>query len=247
MSYCVNCGVKLDENLVKCPLCNVIVINPALVDPKLIIGAKTNGNNGDVENETFPQKSGKVEEVNRQDLGLLFSIILGGIAVSALFLNLFVFREVWWSLLIIGVCVILFFIALPAFILTKTPLYIRLIINAASAGLYLYFISLITPTSEWFVGLALPLLALFTTVIIVLVWLVRFFKPSLFMKALYLITALAILCVGIEILINLYAGNDFRLMWSALILTVCVVIDAGLITVLSRRRLRDDLRKRLHF
>jgi len=247
MSYCVNCGVKLDENLVKCPLCNVIVINPALVDPKLIIGAKVNGNNGDGENETFPQKSGKVEVANRRDFGLLFSIILGGIAVSALLLNLLVFREGWWSLLIIGICVILFFIALPAFILTKTPIYIRLLINAASAGLYLYFISLITPDTEWFIGLALPLLALFTTIIIILVWLIRFFKPTFFTKALYFITALAILCVGIEIFINFYEGKNFSLMWSAIVLTVCVVIDAGLITVLSRRRLRDDLRKRLHF
>ena len=28
MSYCVNCGVKLDDALIKCPLCNTPVINP---------------------------------------------------------------------------------------------------------------------------------------------------------------------------------------------------------------------------
>ena len=28
MSYCVNCGVKLEESLNKCPLCNTPVINP---------------------------------------------------------------------------------------------------------------------------------------------------------------------------------------------------------------------------
>ena len=28
MSYCVNCGVKLDPSLVRCPLCNTPVINP---------------------------------------------------------------------------------------------------------------------------------------------------------------------------------------------------------------------------
>lgn len=28
MSYCVNCGVKLDPSLKYCPLCNTPVINP---------------------------------------------------------------------------------------------------------------------------------------------------------------------------------------------------------------------------
>ena len=27
MSYCVNCGVKLDPSLERCPLCNTPVIN----------------------------------------------------------------------------------------------------------------------------------------------------------------------------------------------------------------------------
>ena len=32
MSYCVNCGVKLEESLVRCPLCNTPVMNPNLLD-----------------------------------------------------------------------------------------------------------------------------------------------------------------------------------------------------------------------
>ena len=31
MSYCVNCGVKLEESLTKCPLCNTPVINPNIL------------------------------------------------------------------------------------------------------------------------------------------------------------------------------------------------------------------------
>ena len=249
MSYCVNCGVQLDDALVKCPLCNVVVLNPNLIEPtlllKLIRGcACDNGNN---EANTFPSKTGKVEEVKKQDVGLLLSIILGGISFSSLLLNLLIFRETWWSLLIIGICVILFFIMLPAFILTKTPIYIRLLANATTIGLYFYFISLITPNAEWFVGLALPLVALATVIILVIVWLVRFLKTTFFSTALIIITALAFFCVGIELLIKRYNGSDLTLMWSALVLTGCAVIDAGLITVLSRRRLRDDLRKRLHF
>ncbi len=28
MAYCVNCGVKLEETLTKCPLCNTPVYHP---------------------------------------------------------------------------------------------------------------------------------------------------------------------------------------------------------------------------
>ena len=34
MSYCVNCGVKLDPSLKRCPLCNTPVINPTLMNPQ---------------------------------------------------------------------------------------------------------------------------------------------------------------------------------------------------------------------
>ncbi|MCL2254109.1 MAG: DUF6320 domain-containing protein [Lachnospiraceae bacterium] len=236
MSYCVNCGVKLDKELTGCPLCNTKIINPALSKSE-----------HSTDSETFPHKTGQVEVVLKRDLGLLISIILGGIAISALFLNIFIFREGWWSLLIIGVCVIFFFIALPAFILTKTPIYVSLVFNALAVALYLYFISFLTADTGWLTGLALPILVFLTVIILIVVFLIKAFKPAFLTTALYLITAIGAVCVGLELLIGRYSGKEFTFLWSAIVLTVCAVIDAGLITVLSRRRLRVAIQKRLHF
>jgi hypothetical protein len=240
MSYCVNCGVELGKALPKCPLCSTIVINPATINLKSADSLSES-------EQIFPQNAGKVDIANKRDLGLLISIILGGIAIAALLLNLFVFADGWWSLLIIGFCVILFFLTLPAFILRKTPVYISLLFDAGAVALYLFFISLITPSAVWFTGLALPILGLVSLIILVLVWLIRTFKSSMLRVALYIITAIALLCVGLELLIDRYLGGDPALLWSAIVLTACAVIDAGLITVLSRRRLRDAVQKRLHF
>lgn len=247
MSYCVNCGVKLDQELNNCPLCNTIVINPAIIDLKTVLGATSPESIPPDISTTFPQKSGQVEDVVRRDLGLLITIILGGIAISALLLNIFVFRDGWWSLLIIGFCVILFFLALPAFILTKTPIYVSIVFDALGVALYLYFISLITTDSAWLYGIAFPVLTLLTFILLILVFLIRSFKSTLLKIALYIITAIAVLCIGLEIIIDIYNGSEVSLMWSAIIFTVCAVIDAGLITVLSRRRLRVAVQKRLHF
>ncbi len=238
MSYCVNCGVELDRSLSRCPLCSTAVINPAALPGK-----------SQTENSTapFPEKKGQVEEINRHDLGLLISIVLGGTAFSSLMLNLFVIRGSWWSLLIIGACVILFFLLFPALIYTKTPIYVSLLFDGLSTVLYLYFISFITVSKAWFYGLAVPIVVLVMVLVLIFVWLLRSFKVTMLTTGLYFFTETALLCVGLELLIDRYLGLDFRIFWSAIVFTVCAVIDSALITVLSRRRLRDAVRKRLHF
>ena len=65
--------------------------------------------------------------------------------------------------------------------------------------------------------------------------------------ALYFFFETGLLCVGIELLIRHYLGAPLRLVWSAVVLTVCGVIVMVLLTTLSRRRLRDAVRRRLHF
>ena len=234
MSYCVNCGVELDHSIAHCPMCNTPVINPNELQ-KL------------EKAQTFPQESGQVEEVRKHDLGLLISIVLGAIAVSALLINLFVFPGTLWSLLVIGACVILFFLVFPAFIYTKTPIYLSILFDGLSVVLYLYFISLITTSKAWFPGLALPIVGLVTLLLLIFVWLVRTFKVRILTTSFYLFTEIAILCVGLELLIDRFLQKPLHLFWSAVVLMVCAVIDSALITVLSRRRLRDAVRRRLHF
>lgn len=238
MSYCVNCGVELDRSLIRCPLCNTPVINPSAPPGKF----RTENNS-----DTFPEKQGQVEEINRHDLGLLISIVLGGTAFSSLMLNLFVIRGNWWSLLIIGACVVLFFLVFPALIYTKTPIYVSLLFDGLSTALYLYFISFITVSKAWFYGLALPIVGLVTVLVLLFVWLLKTLKVTMLTTGLYFFTEIAIFCVGLELLIDRFQGIELKIFWSAIVLTVCAVIDSALITVLSRRRLRDAVRKRLHF
>ena len=53
MAYCVNCGVKLEETLSKCPLCNTPVY------PKEMFVA-------DEKAPPYPQERGTVEKVRRR-------------------------------------------------------------------------------------------------------------------------------------------------------------------------------------
>lgn len=67
------------------------------------------------------------------------------------------------------------------------------------------------------------------------------------MKALYFFAEAALLCAGIELLIRRYLLLPLRLTWSAVVCSVCGVIVISLITILSRARLRNAVRRRMHF
>lgn len=234
MSYCVNCGVELEPSLTECPLCNTPVINPKeLYQTKKL--------------SPYPKARGQVDVVKRKDLAILTCTVLTATSLSCLLLNLFVFSKSPWSLFIIGACLVLFVLAFPAMIYTKLPIYISLLFDGVAVGFYLYMITFNTASERWFVGLALPIVALATILVEIFALLLRSFPVSFLTTALYFFAETAFFCIGLELLIDHYLDAPLKLVWSAIVLTVCSVIEVVLLTVLSRRRLRDAVRRRLHF
>lgn len=234
MSYCVNCGVELDTSLSSCPLCHTPVINPQ--ELKRIPSRSP-----------FPREKGAVELVKRNDIGLLITTVLSATAISCGLLNLFVFTNNRWSLLVIGVCLLLFVLAIPAVIYTKLPIYLSLLLDGIAVGLYLYMITYLTPSERWFWQLAIPIITLVTILVEIFTFLVRTMPVSIIATSLYLFAEAAILCVGIELFIDRFYEEPLLLSWSAVVLTACSIIVVALVTILSKRRLRDAVRRRLHF
>ena len=144
---------------------------------------------------------------------------------------------------VIGICIILWVVAIPVFIYTKLPIYVSLLFDGLSIGLYEYLITFNTPSSRWFYQLALPI----TAVAILLAALCRKVSSSFLASALYVFSEIAVLCISIELLIRRFLSRPFLLTWSAVVLTACAIIIVALITMLSRKRLRGAVRRRLHF
>lgn len=234
MSYCVNCGVELEPSLGKCPLCNTPVINPAKLEAV-------------TKSSPYPKESGQVDVVKRKDLAILTSIVLTATSLCCFLLNIFVFSQGPWSLFIIGACLLLFVVLIPVLLYTRLPIYISLLFDGIATGLYLYMITFNTSSDRWFHELALPIILLVTILVEIFALLIRSFPVFYITTALYFFAETAVLCVGIELLIDHYTNVPLKLMWSAIVLTVCSVIVVALITVLSRSRLRDEARRRLHF
>uniref|UniRef100_UPI0040578669 DUF6320 domain-containing protein n=1 Tax=Acetatifactor sp. TaxID=1872090 RepID=UPI0040578669 len=234
MSYCVNCGVELHATAKACPLCNTPVYNP-----------------GEIKKEAqptpYPTEKGQVEKVKRKDLGILLTTVIVATAVTCGLLNVLVFTANRWSLAVIGVCVILWVIMIPVVIYTKQSIYVSLFYDGIAVGVYLYLLTFMVDSEEWFWGLGLPIVVLVTILVEAFTFSVRKLPKSILTISLYFFTVLALLCTGIELLIDSYLGHEMALGWSAVVLVICVVIGIALITMLSLRRLRNAVRRRLHF
>lgn len=234
MSYCVNCGVELDGSLQKCPLCDTPVLNPKA--PPF-----------DKVNSPFPKNVGMVEEVKRKDLAILVSVALCSIAATCGMLNWLVFDGYAWSLAIIGACVLIWVMLIPVLIYRRQSVFISLFYNGAATVLYLYLLTFLVGSNVWFIRLGLPLVVFVTIVCEIWAFCYKKLPRSFLTGALYFFTGVGVLCAGLEILIDNYLAGPISIDWSAIVVTICVIVDIVIITTLSMKRLRNAVRKRLHF
>lgn len=234
MSYCVNCGVKLDEALLKCPLCNTPVINPNELKKAEV-------------SSPFSMEKGETEKVKSKDVIVLTTVFLATTAICCMLLNLLVFSKTLWSLPIIGLCTFIWIVVIPSIAFEKMPIYIYLLIDGFAMAGYLYMLSFMTSNKAWLTKLALPITALATVLILTFTLLMKNISSSILSLALYFYILVPILCIGIELLICHYYNTPLHITWSAIVLVPCLIVAIVLITILSRKRLRKAVRRRLHF
>lgn len=234
MSYCVKCGVELEQSILACPLCNTPVINPFELKK---VGKPT----------PFPLEKGQVEMVKRKDVGILLSTVLIATSLSCGLLNLFALKSSPWSLVVIGLCLLIWVFFIPAVIYTKLSIYTTLFLDGIMVISYLWMLTFLTHENHWFYGFGIPLVLLITLLLEILAFLLKHIPSSILKTALYVFCELAVLCIGIELLFCYYSKSGLRITWSAVVLTVCSIIVVALITILTTKRLRNAVRRRLHF
>ncbi len=234
MSYCVNCGVKLEDTLQRCPLCNTPVINPSELKKAGLI-------------PPFPVERGETENVKSKDGAILLTVAFATTSICCALLNYLVFNQNLWSIPIIGLCAFFWVVFFPIILFRQLPIYAFIIMDGFALAGYLYMISFMTDSNVWLTDLALPITTLLTALIIIFTFLVRNVSSSILAIALYLYILSPIFCIGIELLICLFRNRPLHIVWSAIVLAPCTVVSIILITVLSRKRLREAVRKRLHF
>lgn len=237
MSYCVNCGVKLEQSLEACPLCHTPVINP------------NEFNTTDFSNSSSPFATvkGEVEPMKKYDIGLWLTLVFGSTALACGILNLFVFDHNYWSIPVIGACIIMWLFFCPRMFLPQIPITLNLLVSAISVIFYQLAITLMTKHDRWFFEIALPITLVLMGLVALSGICYRFVASSLMATVLYFFMDVGILSVVIEYFVDNFLRQEFHIFWSAIVFSVCAVISVALIAILSMKRLREHVRKRFHF
>lgn len=246
MPYCVNCGVKLEETLERCPLCNTPVIDPSqLSEDGLQRLSKLRKKSTAI--PPFAPERGEAEKVKSKDGAIILTVTFATTALCCALLNYLVFNSYLWSIPIIGLCAFFWVIFFPIILFRNLPVYAFITMDGFALAGYLYMISFMTTDRIWLTQLALPITALITIQILIFTFLIRRISSSILSVTLYAYILIPLLCIGIELLICRFRSQPLHIVWSAIVTAPCAVVSIILITILSKKRLREAVRRRLHF
>lgn len=238
MAYCVHCGVKLDESISRCPLCQTLVIDPDEFDIKDLKPKAS---------APFPSTRGEIEESGKLDFTILLSVALSATAITTFVLNWFIYDESWWSLYIIGICAVLWVLIFPPITFEKLSVFSCLLLDYVSITLFLFLISTQSTINDWFFPIALPISTSLFILVCLVIYLMTHVKVSFLSTALYIILSIAIQAGVIEVSIDRYLYGKVSLSWAAVVIAVSLIISITFATILSNKKLRSRFRRRFHF
>jgi Family of unknown function (DUF6320) len=223
MSYCINCGVELDEDLTSCPLCGFTI-------GELKISETSDPS------EHYPSDIILLhkKETRRHIWELSGIISFSGIVVCTI-VDLVIRKSLSWSLFadnsILGswICLTLILLAFKKYFLIISGLLITILTM-------LFLFDLISPPVNWFYGIGLPVtIALFVAVsIIVLLWNVAQFRGFNILAIAFFV--LSGFCIVSEVFIDKYISSTVDIQWSAIVAVSILPIALVLLFVHYRMK-----------
>jgi hypothetical protein len=223
MSYCINCGVELDEDITSCPLCGFTI---GKEDKKI----------SDDRSEHFPSDIILLhKKESRTHIWELTGVIaFSGIAVCTI-VDLVIGKGLSWSLyadtgiMAAWICLTLILLAFRKYFIIVPGLLVTVL-----AMLFLF--DLFSPPVNWFYALGLPItIALFIAVSIVsFLWKVAHFKG--FNILAFAFVVLSGFCLVTEVIIDKYMFNAVEIRWSAIVAVSLLPIALVLLFVHYRMK-----------
>ncbi len=192
MSYCVNCGVELDNSALKCPLCHTPVINPNILK-------------NEKSDPPFPERIEIPTASKNRYVAIIFTILLLIPNVVCVITNLLFTPQTLWSIYVVSSSVMFWFLFIFPFIMKKKMTYLILAVDAIATAAYIFiFYYYNSAQTGWFWQLAVPLdIGAFVCVGILAAF---FSKPRKKTHSIIaVLTAFTALCLYVCLIINLYS------------------------------------------
>lgn len=160
MSYCVKCGVELDDSAKKCPLCDTSVYLP----------------NTEISDDNPPAPFSQVKmipkDAKKEFAASVITVLLAIPMIVCGIVNLFYRKDGPWSVYVITSVLLFWVIVILPFYLKKTRPYLMWLIDTAAVLAYVYvFFPLRKEDADYYLTVALPLIAAVSLcVLIFIIW-----------------------------------------------------------------------------
>lgn len=236
MSYCVNCGVELDDSAKKCALCGAPVLNPYLDEPDQALPAP------------YPDRLVLPEGTNRRYIAFLVSMVLLIPNLICGVANLLILDSGIWSVYIVSASLLFWVFFIVPFLMEKPHPYLLWLLDTMAGTLYTWLFYLVGwGPRGWFLRLGLPLiLGLAVIVLFMISWLSRKRRdwPHVSIAVLAEITLYAMYA---DVLFSLYQNTGRPLQYSLVIAACCLALMAFFIAVARNKRLRAWLSRKFFY
>lgn len=233
MSYCVNCGVELENTERSCPLCGTEVINPRSPwQPP--------------EHSFFSDKhESEPSAVSKKYVSAVLCLLLLIPMFVVVFCDLISTGGINWSPYVVGgILLMMVWFLFPLFF-KRYLVAVFLPLDALCTALYLLLIE-VTTGGEWFLSLALPMCVAACAFSLLYVMLFRNRKDTtLLVRLAAAFFMLGVFAMVIELILNTFLQKPFMLLWSQYVLIPCASLTVALIVIDSSHNFKDAIRRRI--
>ena len=226
MSYCVNCGVELDDSAKKCALCSTPVVNPsALIQPEDAV-------------EPFPRKIIIPQATRRRYGAFIASMVILIPNIVCLLINLmFNFGYLWATYLNATSALVWLLLVFP-FLLKKPKSYILVPVDAFGAILYTAVFYSVQHAQGWLFELAVPLILVIAAFAFSVIEWIKHKRLDWPILVTSILVQVAVLSFAIELLLRYYYVLSLVPVVSIIVSACCLALIAFFLSVLKNRRLR---------
>ncbi|MBB6479489.1 DUF6320 domain-containing protein [Spirochaeta isovalerica] len=213
MPYCSRCGVEVDNDVEKCPLCSTPI---QVLSPENL---KTGKYPDKPAPHPAPPKRNKKEQRRMAAIIITFGLLIpASIAIAA---DVVINKHITWGTYTISTLIYIWVIILLPLLYYKTPV-LTLMAYYLSTLLFLYSIEVFSGGEYWFRQLALPII----TVTALLIALNFYIDNRSAIKGInifaYAVFSVGLECVGIEMAVSLFLENTVRVWWSIMVLSATI-------------------------
>lgn len=227
--YCMNCGVKLADTEVRCPLCGITAYHPEI--------------HRDEARPLYPPRRAAQPQVNGRAALIVVTVAMLLPFLVTMLCDLRINGAVTWSGFVMGALVLGYVMLVLPFWFRRRDARVFVPVSFGAVAAYLWYINFAV-AGNWFWTFALPVTAFFGLLATAMAWLLRLLRGKglvIFGGAFALLGAAM---PGMEYLIY----STFKLprfsFWSMYPLTVLMLLGALLIFLFINDRARETMERK---